>query len=564
MYRLCLPKLKNKKIPCLPAIQILQSKLLRFGTMNFPHKVKKILWMILLVISANLNAQSFGNIGKYWVFFKDKPSTGFNPFEYFDEKAIERKRLHHLPVYDWYDLPINPEYKNDVLTIVDSIKTESRWFNAVVVYADEHQAIQLQQLACVKEIDFAGNLEANTASFSNIQLELDEEDLIGKQISRMGADKFDERNLHGEGIRIAIFDVGFSGADTHAAFDHIRRAGRIKKTWDFVAKRENVWEGGWHGTAVWSCIAGRMQDQWAGMAHEAEFLLARTEIGSREPFSEEENWVAAAEWADKNGADIINSSLGYTSKRYFPKQMDGKSTYITRGANMAARKGMLVVNAIGNEGSGDWRIMGAPADADSVLSIGGLEPCCDYHIDFSSYGPTYDVRLKPNVVAQGRAWCAKADGEGPADGTSFASPLAAGFAACAWQANKSLTNMQLFKKLESSASLYPYFDYAHGYGLLSAERFLNGVPEPEPTFLTEADSSGENFRVIVSEKHFNAEASPVSQLLFVAVMNPKGKLDSYKVIDVTSLQPFSFNKFEYSEGRTIRISYKGYLQEIKL
>jgi serine protease AprX len=532
--------------------------------MNIPRKVKKILWFVLLVYSSNLIAQSSSGIGKYWVIFNDKPSVAFNPLEYFDIKAIERKLNQNLPLYDWSDLPLNDSYKKDVLTIVNEIKVESRWFNAVVVYADEFQVHQLQQLACVKEIDFAGNLEANTAEFSNYELEVDDEDLIGKQISRMGADKFEELNLHGEGIRIAIFDVGFSGADTHAAFDHIRRAGRIKKTWDFVSKRENVWDGGWHGTAVWSCIAGKMKDQWAGLAHEAEFLLARTEIQSREPFSEEENWVAAAEWADKNGADIINSSLGYTSKRYFPRQMDGKSTYITRGANMAARKGMLVVNAAGNEGDGDWRIMGAPADADSVLSIGGVEPCCDYHIGFSSYGPTYDLRLKPNVVAQGRAWCAKATGEGPADGTSFASPLAAGFAACAWQADKSLSNMQLFKKLESSASLYPYFDYAHGYGLLNADRFLNGIPEIEPTFLTEADSLGENFQITISDKYFDVDAPSESQLLFVAIMNPKGKLDSYKVINVSSLQPYSFNKFEFIEGRTVRFSYKGYLQEIQL
>jgi len=529
--------------------------------MNSVCKVNKILWLLLLVFTTNIHSQNSSTIGKYWVVFKDKPETKFNPYSYFDQKAIDRRIAQKLPLYDWTDLPVNKEYISEAANIVQEVKMESRWFNAIVVYADENQIAKLQQLSYVKAIDFAGDLQVMLTSFDTILENSEADDLIGRQISRMGAEYFEERNLHGEGMRIAIFDVGFSGADTHAAFEHIRRAGRIKKTWDFVANRENVWEGGWHGTAVWSCIAGKMKDQWSGMAHEAEFILARTEIGSREPFSEEENWVAAAEWADKNGADIINSSLGYTSKRYFPRQMDGKHTYITRGANIAARKGMLIVNAAGNEGDSSWRIMGAPADADSVLSIGGVEPCCDYHISFSSFGPTYDLRLKPNVSAQGRTWCAKASGEGPADGTSFASPLAAGFAACAWQADKSITNMQLFKKLEESASLYPFFDYAHGYGVLNAERFLNKNLVPEPTMMLEQDDSGEFYKVKILDSQFTQDTTYGSQLLYVAVMNPQGALDSYKVIDVSSTEPYRFNKNDFMEGRKLRLSYRGYLLE---
>ncbi|MFN9905921.1 MAG: S8 family serine peptidase, partial [bacterium] len=127
--------------------------------------------------------------------------------------------------------------------------------------------------------------------------------------------------MNGKGIRRAIFDVGFSGADRNPAFDHLRAANRIVKTYDFVKNKEDVYQGGSHGTSVWSCIGGKVDGKWSGLAWDAEFLLARTELASREPFSEEENWVAAAEWADQLGADIINSSLGYTNKRYFPEQM---------------------------------------------------------------------------------------------------------------------------------------------------------------------------------------------------------------------------------------------------
>lgn len=161
--------------------------------------------------------------------------------------------------------------------------------------------------------------------------------------------------------------------------------GRIIATWDFVKNKEFVYDYSSHGTSVLTCIAGKIDDKKFGLAPGAEFLLARTEI-TREVFSEEENWLAAVEWADKNGADIIQRiSCRIYLQKIFPKEMDGQTTLVTQYANLAASKGMLVINAAGNDGDKKWEVIGAPADADSVLSIGGIDPDKGYHIDFSSY-----------------------------------------------------------------------------------------------------------------------------------------------------------------------------------
>ncbi|MEI6407771.1 MAG: S8 family serine peptidase [Bacteroidota bacterium] len=513
-------------------------------------------------------------VNKYWVFFKNKPDTVFDPFHYFDKNTIARRVRNHLPLYDWYDLPVSNEYLSIVQKNCSKLKTHSRWFNAAVILATDSQISIINQFAFIDTIEQANPLTLQIADFTEFEnkLELNKisDDLIlDSQTKRMGADLLIEKGLTGKGIRIAIFDVGFSGADKHTAFQHIRSRNGILKTWDFVKNEENVWKGGWHGTAVWSCIAGKLNGRWSGLATDAEFLLARTEIGNKEPFAEEEYWVSAAEWADKNGADIINSSLGYTDSRYFPRQMDGKTTFITRGANLAAKKGMLVVNAAGNEGDSNWRIVAAPADADSVLTIGGVEPCCDYHISFSSYGPTRDMRIKPNVCAQGRAFCAKENGESNADGTSFASPLAAGFAACAWQAKRSLSNMQLFDELQKCASLFPYFDYAHGYGVLSADRFLNNIVAT-PSFVakkasttSETGDSTEYIQIEVDDKFTTTNPEGMDYLMYYCIVNTSGGLDSYTVIKVHEKIPVQFKTNAYSTGTKLRISLQGYMSEIQ-
>lgn len=453
-------------------------------------KLIRNLLLAIALFSNALYAQS-----AYWVMLTDKAGTTFDPYSYFDSKAIERYRLNNADLYDISNYPLNESYVHQIDAIVSSDRSEqgssernktevfgqSRWFNAVAVTATPDQIAAIQQLPFVKEVVAIGNnlqLASRKEMFSPAEAEMPKHT---DQLLRMQGDKFTGMGIDGTGVRIAVFDGGFHGVDTHKAFKHLRDNKRIISTWDFTKKQENVYDNHTHGTMVLSCIAGKMDDRLLGLATGATFMLAKTEVDP-EPYKEEVWWTQAAEWADKNGADIINSSLGYTKDRHYTWQMDGRSL-VSRAANIAARKGILVCNSAGNSGDDtNWKIIGAPADADSILSVGGINPSLtNYsHISFSSYGPTADGRLKPNVCNFGYAECADAYNDTAttfAAGTSFSSPLTTGFCACALQLFRQrgygTGAMQMKSYVEQSADLYPYYDYALGYGVPQASFFIN-------------------------------------------------------------------------------------------
>lgn len=437
----------------------------------------------------------FANIAfaqnSYWVALTDKAGTTFDPYSYFDQKAIERYQRNNADLYDITNYPLNDSYVKQIDAIVAAdmlsateVFGQSRWLNAVAVTATAEQIEAIGRLPFVKEIIQLNNdmavAERKEAETGIAGSGVFNSQLVTQQLHRMQGQRFIEKGFDGTGIRIAVFDGGFKSVNTHQAFKHLRDNGQIIATWNFTTKEENVYDNHSHGTMVLSCIAGKMGDRQLGLATGATFLLAKTEVDP-EPYKEEVWWAQAAEWADKNGADIINSSLGYTRDRHYTWQMDGRS-YVSRAANLAARKGILVCNSAGNSGDDkNWKIIGAPADADSILSVGGINPSLKAysHISFSSYGPTADGRMKPNVCNFGYAECADSGNDTAttfAAGTSFSSPLTTGFCACAMQAvrkQKNVTAMQMKALIEESADLYPYYDYAFGYGVPQASYFLD-------------------------------------------------------------------------------------------
>ena len=542
----------------------------------------KLRFILLISVFLFLLSQ-FANAQQWMVYLKDKQHQDFNPYTYFDIKAIERRQRTGIPLDDPTDWPVNQNYINKVATLVDEIIITSRWLNAVAVEATDAQVGVLRMLPFVLNVEWIEPSAMPVASYNDYDTTLDADRMLvlEGQLRSLGISDWQKAGYNGKGVRIAILDVGFDRADQVPAFDHIRNEKRLIATRDFTSRKysENVYYGNGHGTEVWSCIGGKIGDLQIGLATGAEFLLAKTEKNS-EKYAEELYWLAAAEWADKNGADIINSSLGYTSKRYFNWQMDGKTTFVTRAANIAARKGMLVVNAAGNEGTDKWHYIGAPADADSVLSVGGIDPATGYHTSFSSYGPTADKRMKPNVSAYGHVVAAAPAGLAPAQGTSFASPLVAGFAACAWQSNRPLTNMQLFREIEKSGSLYPYFDYAHGFGVPHAGYFVNANPSAtEPTF--KVVDNGDSISIIIVNKTFDKVLShspvtgkslvgpypmPVSnpEYLYYNIMDASGVLSSYYVVDVTQPNVLTVLKSDYRPGDALNVHYAGYSISVKL
>jgi subtilisin family serine protease len=518
--------------------------------------------LLFVLIGTAVYSQSL-----YFIGFSEKSDSDFDPYTYFDQKAIERRLETGLPLYDEYDLPVNPEFVDAVATVADSLGYCSRWLNGVFAYGSDPQFEALRDLPFVASIiplrekvlqpaEISGNL------YNDPEYQMD---LAKYQVERLGITDLTAASLRGKGVRVAVLDVGFSGADEHIALKHLFSNGNIIKTYNFVGKNEDVYGHGSHGTSVLACIAGQMKGQALGLAPDAEFLLARTERNFFERLGEEQHWIAAAEWADKNGASIINSSLGYTNQRYFMDEMDGQTTLISKGAKIAVEKGILIVNAAGNEGDIWWRVVGSPADVEGVLSVGGTDPYTDAHIEFSSLGPTPDGRLKPNVSAPGMVVSASKNSYQVMQGTSFASPLVAGFAACAKQRFPELTGQELHQLIEETGHLYPYYDYAHGYGIPQASRLLGDTAQPEPTFEMDAKA----YKVFVKFSDEFLDISDTSILvhppknLYFSVLNEEDFVLEYKVIQTTKPK-FSIYYSELFDnppsGQRVRLHFEGYTE----
>ena len=490
----------------------------------------------------------------YWVFFTDKNNTTFDPYQYFDAKAIERYQLNNANLYDISNYPVNGQYMDAVNALTQENVGESRWLNAQAVMATE------AQIDAVKHLPFVAGVQliATEAALAEAPQQDDEYSVAAmdatlNQVSLMQGEKFQTRNINGKGVRIAVFDGGFPEVDTHPAFKHLRDNHQIVKTWNFANKKENVYGYNSHGRMVLSCIAGIMNDTtMLGLAPGAEFLLARTEVEA-EKKKEEVWWVQALEWADQNGAHIVSSSLGYGIDLHDLKDMDGKTSIVAKGASMAASKGILVCTAMGNEGSdGDWKMMVTPADVDGVLSVGAVRSL-ETMESYSSFGPTADGRRKPNVVACGNDMVASGKGNFTyAQGTSFATPMTSGFAACVKQMHPEWTATQLLEEIEKSANHYPYYDYAFGYGVPQAGYFTDGPKAAKHSFDLMED---ENYLYIVP-------VNPYENLkVFYNYQNGDGSINDYFVKKfltdkiVTSKSSFRINKSDLETGQTVNIWY---------
>ena len=530
---------------------------------------KSFIFLALIVLAFAASAQSC-----YWVMLTDKAGTTFDPYSYFDGKAIERYRLNNADLYDISNYPLNSSYVSQIDAIAADDFGQSRWLNAVAVTATPEQIAAIQKLPFVKEVVMLQG-KIQTCETENVERKMESEEVdpivytLTTQLMRMDGKEFRKIGVNGKGVRVAVFDGGFPQVNTHIAFKHLRDNKQIIKTWNFPNKKENVYGWNSHGLMTLSCIAGIHRYEGTdgeicvdeGLATGAEFLLARTEVEA-EPFKEEVWWQMAVEWADKNGAQIISSSLGYGKDRYYTKDMNGQS-YVAKAGNMAARKGILVCNSAGNEGDDNsWRTIITPADADSVLCVGGItHSLTEYeHISFSSYGPSADGRQKPNVVAFGHAHTANTgksnDDYHFVDGTSFSCPLVAGFAACALQAQPQLTAMQLFHEIEKSADLYPYCDYTYGYGVPQAGHFCNKIQNEiaKPTFKFEKDSSGLNLIPLVT--------SDKDCRIFIKNSKPDGTIINYKKLELSRFTDSTY--INISGGHIITAQYNGYVASYEL
>lgn len=440
---------------------------------------------------------------KFWIELKDKENNGFSvdqPEAFLSQRAIERRKKQGIPVTH-QDLPVTPAYREGIEKLGVEVLHSSRWFNSVTVVCKEDTSVmkEIRKLAYVKgsRLLYARIESETTPKSPDGMMEFmmsmsapkkpDNETDYGfgyGQIDMLEGDNLHALGHKGQGIVIAVLDAGFYRVDEMEVFDNMREEGRLLGTYDVVKKDTLVYEDDMHGMNVLSCMASVLPGQMIGTAPSASYWLIRTEDNFSEFPIEESNWIAGAEFADSIGADVINSSLGYTrfdetTLSYTYKSLNGTSL-ISRAATRCAGVGMIVCNAAGNEGDGDWRYVGVPADADSILTVGGVDIYRE-HSSFSSFGPTSDGRIKPNVCAQATAtFVASSKGKFyPSQGTSFASPVMCGMVASLWSAHPTKTNMQILKAIEQSADRYSNPDNTYGYGIpdmMVANRLLGGDP----------------------------------------------------------------------------------------
>ncbi len=434
--------------------------------------------LFFLIFSFNSRAQQY-----FWVAFKNKNGTKFSlsaPEAYLSERAIQRRVKQNIPI-DSLDLPVNSNYIDSVLNLGAQFVHSSKWLNGITVKTEIDSFLNVaSKIPFVKEVQLTKPAASTKSAFNKFNEPEEGEKvpidslLYGESVYQTGlmnGQFLHNKGMNGQGVQIAVIDAGFLNADFYPAFDSLWANNQILGIKDFVNPNDDFYTTHYHGMSVLSCMGGNIPGELIGTARKASYWLIRSEDVSSEYLIEEDNWVAAAEFADSVGADIINSSLGYyefddPDMNHTYADMDGKTTRVAQGANIAFSRGMLVVVAAGNEGNNTWRYIISPADGDHVLAVGATNKF-GFAATFTSFGPASDGDVKPNVAAVGsNTYLQRSNGNlGFSSGTSFASPIMAGMAACLWQAAPNAKAAEIKAAIEESASQYSSPDSILGYGI---------------------------------------------------------------------------------------------------
>jgi serine protease AprX len=434
------------------------------------------------------------NLPRYWISFTDKENTPYSidhPEAFLSQRSIERRAKQHIDITS-EDLPVDPAYIDSLSHMGLHVLNISKWLNGVLAETDDTQLIlTISHLGFVTGPVLMVRPPMNAdKNFSDLSLRKNE--LIPtvapygystSQIFMLHGEYLHDQGFKGQGMLITILDAGFKNADKVSSLSHIWQDERIVAQKDFVKDTFNLFNSDAHGTLVFSIIAGIQEDILYGSAPEADFALVRTEEGLHENPVEEYNWACGAEFADSVGADVINSSLGYSlfdnpEQNHSYSDMNGRTTPISIAAGIAASKGMVVVSSAGNSGNTPWHYITAPADADSILTIGAVDSM-GYITLFSSRGPSYDGRIKPDICAQGL----NTVGQYPsgqfmyAAGTSCSAPIITGMAACLWQSCPGAGSNEIVRTFQLASDRFFNPDSSYGYGipnLIKANNLLAG------------------------------------------------------------------------------------------
>jgi hypothetical protein len=452
--------------------------------------MKKMLIGLLLFLAAEGKAQTFS---RYIIRFKDKASNPYtlaNPAAYLSQRAIDRRTKYNIAI-DSTDLPVTPRYIDSIRSAgTVTILNASRWLNQVSIQTTDATALNtiskftfVQTVAPIaKRVAVSGGKDGKQWVKGKPAAEKHKPlfDPIANyfnygssynQIHLHNGEFLHNIGLRGQSMIIGMLDAGFYHYTTLKAFDSVNVNGQVLGVYDFVARDNSVIEDDTHGMECFSVIAANIPGQFVGSAPKANFYLFRSEEAATEYPIEEHNWVCAAERVDSAGGDVISSSLGYNtfddpSFNHTYADMNGNTTMAAIGADLAAKKGILVVNAAGNEGDDAWGKITTPADGDSVLAVGAVN-AAGVPATFTSRGPSSDGQVKPDVASMGvnSAVQSPSNTISTSNGTSFACPNMAGLATCLWQGFHEFNNMQIVRALQRASNRYTTPNDTTGYGI---------------------------------------------------------------------------------------------------
>jgi subtilisin family serine protease len=450
--------------------------------------MSKSIYFLVFLLSFGWTTKGLAQ-DRYAVFFKFKPQKEYSlasPSKFLTEKAIQRRVREKFAV-DSLDLPVTAAYLQGISAYSQELLYVSKWLNAAVVVTDAAGKKNMEALPFVQKVEWVakgfiaktGNRtvpEISQKPTKNQKWAIEESyreaAAYDFQNDLLGIPAMHQAGFTGKGITVAVFDSGFPGLEKATPFAHVftnkRTVGQLNVVRPWI---KEVFRDHEHGTQVASLILANQAGTLVAGAHQAQVIFAITEDVATEYPIEELNWVRAAEYADSLGVDIINSSLGYLdfdepSLTYTTAQLDGKTTYVTRGATLAAKRGILVVNSVGNYGSAGSSSLVAPADAQGILAVGSVN-ASSVVSTFSSRGPTADGRIKPELVAFGQSpVLIRGSGQvSAAAGTSFSAPQLTALAAGLWEAKPEWTKDELLTNLIKSGTQYATPDQNLGYGI---------------------------------------------------------------------------------------------------
>ncbi len=452
----------------------------------------------------------------FFVQFTDKnnsPYTLSNPSEYLSNKALTRRSYFGI-VCDSTDLPVNTYYVKQISNLGIKVHSRSKWMNGITVIANDSSKMSLvRQLPFVKKVQFTGIKSSPANIKSNIKKSTETltYGMTATQINQVNGSYLHNLGYTGKGIHVGVIDAGFNNVNVNACFDSLRLQSRLLGTKDIIEPTSNIYAEDAHGANVLSIMTGNKPENYLGSTPHASFWLIRTEYAPTEYLVETDFWVAGIEFADSVGVDVVNSSLGYTTFDTVPMNftyadMNGKVSRASIAATMAAHKGIIVCNSMGNDGNKTWKYLGSPADAYDILSVGAVTSS-GAASTFSSFGPSSDFRIKPEVCAMGTATAFVniiGTSQG-GNGTSYSSPIIAGMMACYMQYIKSnftgKSIKDIIESVKKSASNYSNPIDPLGYGIpdfKKASMIITAVDRAN-------ESSLKNYKIIYNKANHSIQ-----------------------------------------------------------